>query len=103
MWVTDQTDDMGDTFATHHQRGGPTETSFTQYDDDIHWRWMFTGECEKSASFVAVLGASNLTYAEPVVHPDLPTWVGCHICAFEYFGGTTPVWVPDNRVTMMPT
>ena len=55
-----------------------------------------TGECRKAVLFLAVLGASNLTYAEPVLHQDLPTWVGCHVRAFEYFGGTTEIWVPDN-------
>jgi len=55
-----------------------------------------TGECQKAVLFVAVLGASNLTYIEPVLHQDLATWVGCHVRAFEYFGGVTPVWVPDN-------
>ena len=56
----------------------------------------FSGECQKAVLFVAVLGASNLTYAEPVLHQDLPTWIGCHVRAFEYFGGVTPLWVPDN-------
>lgn len=55
-----------------------------------------TGECQQAVLFLAVLGASNLTYAEPVLHQDLPTWVGCHVRAFEYFGGTTEIWVPDN-------
>ncbi len=35
-----------------------------------------TGECQKAVLFLAVLGASNLTYAEPVLHQDLPTWIG---------------------------
>ena len=26
--------------------------------------------------FVAVLGASNLTYVEPVLSEELPTWIG---------------------------
>ncbi|MEN9818569.1 MAG: hypothetical protein RLZ32_2449 [Gemmatimonadota bacterium] len=55
-----------------------------------------TGECRKAVLFVAVLGASNLTYVEPVLEQDLRTWVGCHVRAFEYFGGVAPVWVPDN-------
>ncbi len=38
-----------------------------------------TGECQKAVLFLAVLGASNLTYAEPVLQQDLPTWVGCHL------------------------
>lgn len=55
-----------------------------------------TGEIQKAVLFVAVLGASNLTYVEPVLHQDLPTWVGCHVRAFEFFGGVTEILVPDN-------
>lgn len=55
-----------------------------------------TGECRTAVLFVAVLGASNLTYAEPVLAQNLPTWVGCHVRACEYFGGTSEIWVPDN-------
>jgi transposase len=55
-----------------------------------------TGECRKAVLFVAVLGASNLTYVEPVFHQDLSTWIVCHVRAFEYFGGGTEIWVPDN-------
>ncbi|MGC3998592.1 MAG: hypothetical protein QM767_14470 [Anaeromyxobacter sp.] len=50
-----------------------------------------TGDRSKAVLFVAVLGASNLTYAESVLHQDLPTWVGCHPRAFEYFGGTSEI------------
>jgi hypothetical protein len=46
--------------------------------------------------FIAVLGASNLTYVEPVLSEDLPTWIGCHVRALEFFGGTAEIWVPDN-------
>ena len=45
---------------------------------------------------MAVLGASNLTYVEPVFSEDVPTWVGFHVRAFEYFGGVTEVVVPEN-------
>ena len=55
-----------------------------------------TGECQKAVLFVAVLGASNLTYVEPVLHQDLPTWVGCHVRMCEFFGGVSEIWVPDN-------
>ncbi|XXF79239.1 IS21 family transposase [Myxococcaceae bacterium GXIMD 01537] len=43
-----------------------------------------------------MLGASNLTYVEPVFSEDVATWVGCHVRAFEYFGGVTQLVVPDN-------
>jgi transposase len=55
-----------------------------------------TGECQKARLFVAVLGASNLTYVEPTLSEDLPTWIGCHVRAFEFFGGVPEVLVPDN-------
>lgn len=55
-----------------------------------------TGEVRVAKLFVAVLGASNLTYVEPVFSEEVATWVGCHVRAFEYFGGVTQVVVPDN-------
>ena len=55
-----------------------------------------SGESQIAKLFVAVLGASNLTYVEPVLHEDLPTWIGCHVRAFEFFGGVPEIVVPDN-------
>ena len=55
-----------------------------------------TGEVSVAKLFVAVLGASNLTYVEPVLHEDLPTWIQCHINAFNFFGGVAEITVPDN-------
>jgi transposase len=55
-----------------------------------------TGECQTAKLFVAVLGASNLTYVEPVLHEDLSTWIDCHVRALAYFGGVPAIWVPDN-------
>jgi transposase len=55
-----------------------------------------TGEVRKVKLFLAVLGASNLTYVEPVFGEDLPTWIGCHVRAFEYLGGVPGAVVPDN-------
>lgn len=55
-----------------------------------------TGEYEVAKLFVAVLGASNYTYVEPVLREDLPTWIGCHVRAFDFFGGVPQAVVPDN-------
>lgn len=55
-----------------------------------------SGELRVAKLFVAVLGGSNLTYVEAVLHEDIPTWLGCHARAFEYFGGVTEIVVPDN-------
>ncbi len=46
--------------------------------------------------FVAVLGASNYTYAEATLSQSLPDWIGCHINAFGYFNGVPELIVPDN-------
>lgn len=55
-----------------------------------------TGEIRPAAIFVAVLGASNYTYAEATWDQKLPNWIGSHIRAFEFFGGVPALLVPDN-------
>lgn len=54
------------------------------------------GEPRPAAVFVAVLGASSYTFAEATAGQDLRSWTGSHTRAFEFFGGTTEVVVPDN-------
>jgi transposase len=55
-----------------------------------------SGEVHPAAVFVAVLGASNYTFAEATTGQDLRNWIGSHMRAFEFFGGVTQVVVPDN-------
>jgi transposase len=55
-----------------------------------------SGEAHPSAVFVAVLGASNYTFAEATPGQDLRSWIGSHMRAFEFFGGAVEVVVPDN-------
>lgn len=55
-----------------------------------------TGEIRAAQIFVAVLGASNLTYAEAVWTQTLPDWVGAHVRALEFIGGVPRQIVPDN-------
>lgn len=55
-----------------------------------------TGEIRDAQIFVAVLGASNYTFCQAVFSQDLQNWVFCHTAAFEFFGGTTAIIVPDN-------
>ena len=58
-----------------------------------------TGEIQKAQIFLAVLGASNYTYAEAVRSQELFNWISCHTHAFEFFGGVTELVVPDNLKT----
>jgi transposase len=55
-----------------------------------------TGEIRTAQIFVAVLGASNYTFAEATWSQSLPDWLGSHVRAFEFFGGTPVMLVPDN-------
>ena len=55
-----------------------------------------TGEIRSAQIFVAVLGASNYTFAEATWSQSLPDWLGSHVRAFEFFGGTPVMLVPDN-------
>ena len=55
-----------------------------------------SGEIHPAHVFVAVLGASNYTYAEATLTQSLPDWLGSHVRMFEYFGGCTEILVPDN-------
>jgi transposase len=58
------------------------------------------GSPEFQASlFVAVLGASNYTYAEATKNQQLENWIGCHVRAFEFINGVTELLVPDNTRT----
>ncbi|MGH2712730.1 MAG: IS21 family transposase [Thermoleophilaceae bacterium] len=59
-----------------------------------------TGEITLEAQvFVAVLGASNHTYAEAFPSQELEHWISGHIHGFEAWGGTTRIVVPDNPRT----
>jgi transposase len=55
-----------------------------------------TGEVHEVAIFVAVLGASNDTYAEATWTQSLPDWIGSHVRTFAVLGGVPEVVVPDN-------
>jgi transposase len=55
-----------------------------------------TGEVTEVELFVAVLGASNYTFAEATRSQKLADFVGSTIRAFEYFGAVPEVVVPDQ-------
>jgi transposase len=55
-----------------------------------------TGEERRAHIFVAVLGASNYTYAEARWSEALPEWIGAHVNAFTVIGGVPGAVVCDN-------
>lgn len=55
-----------------------------------------TGEVRRAQIFVAVLGASNYTYACATATQTAEDWVRSIIGALEYFGGVPRLLVPDQ-------
>jgi transposase len=55
-----------------------------------------TGDTREAQIFVAVLGASNLTYVEATWTQGLPDWIGAHTHAFAMIDGVPRLLVPDN-------
>ena len=55
-----------------------------------------TGDVMSAELFVAVLGASNYTYAEATLSQGLVDWIGSHTRAFAFFGGVAAQTVSDN-------
>ncbi|UCF86304.1 MAG: IS21 family transposase [Desulfobacteraceae bacterium] len=55
-----------------------------------------TGQVMDAQIFVAVLGASNYTYAEASADQGLCNWIASHVRAFEYFEGVPQIVIPDN-------
>jgi transposase len=55
-----------------------------------------TGEVRMAEIFVAVLGASNLTYAEATWTQTLPDWIGAHVRMLRFWGAAPRLFIPDN-------
>jgi transposase len=58
-----------------------------------------TGEVSMASMFVAVLPASNYTYAEAQAGENQCNWNNGHVRAFHFFGGVVKIVVPDNLKT----
>lgn len=54
-----------------------------------------TGEIREAQVFVAVLGASNYTYACASWSQQQSDWLQAHVKAFEFFGGVPEMVIPD--------
>jgi len=54
------------------------------------------GSVSKAQVFVAVLGASGYTFVHATLSQKQEDFIASHILAYEFFGGTPEVVVPDN-------
>jgi transposase len=59
-----------------------------------------TGQVRPAQIFVAVMGASNFTYAEASWTQALADWIGAHTRAFAAIGGVPKLLVPDNTKSL---
>ena len=55
-----------------------------------------TGEARQAQVFVAVMGASNYTFACASWSQKQEDWLDAHVQVFEFLGGVPEVVVPDN-------
>lgn len=53
-------------------------------------------QAERAHIFVAVLGASNYTFACATAAESMPEWLGAISLALEFYGGVPAMLVPDN-------
>jgi len=83
--------------ATMRQVHGPAEKLFVDFaGDTVPVIDPSTGEERRAHIFVAVLGASNFTYAEGRWSEALPDWIGAHVNALAVIGGVAHAIVCDN-------
>ena len=84
-----------DVVLRHEHRAG--EKVFVDYaGDTVAVRNPSADEPREAQIFVAVLGASNYTFAEATWTQGLGDWIGSHIRAFAFFSGVPEIVVPDN-------
>jgi transposase len=77
-----------------HKAGEKTFVDYSGKQPEIADRE--TGEVLPVELFVAVLGASNLTFAEASRTQQSQDWIASHCRAVEYFGGVTRLFIPDQ-------
>lgn len=83
--------------ATMRQTHAAGEKLFVDFaGDTVPVFDALTGEARACKIFVAVLGASNYTYAEARLSEALPEWICAHVNTFAYLGGVPKAVVCDN-------
>jgi transposase len=83
--------------VTMRQSHAGGEKLFVDYaGDGVAVADRLTGEIRQAQIFVAVMGASNFTYAEATWTQGLADWIGAHTRALAEIGGVPRLLVPDN-------
>lgn len=58
-----------------------------------------TGVITKAWIFIGVMTYSQYTFAEAFINEGQAAWNTAHVHMYEFFGGVTPILVPDNAST----
>jgi transposase len=78
---------LSPTMRQHHVAG---DKAFVDYSGKrVPIVDSLTGEMRMAELFIAVLGASNFTYADASWTQSLPDWIGAHVRMFRFFGSAT--------------
>lgn len=86
--------------VTMHIQHKPGEKLFVDWaGDTMEVVNRLTGEKSKVYLFVSALGVSGYPYAEAFYNMSMASWIAAHVHAFEYYGGTPRILVPDNLRT----
>ena len=86
--------------VTLRQRHVAGEKTFLDWaGKTMAWTDPTTGAPHPAYLFVAILGASDYTFAAAYADQQLPSWIDAHIQAADFYGGVTKLWVPDNAKT----
>jgi transposase len=85
---------LSPTMRQHHVAGDKVFVDYSGKTVPIVDRG--TGEVRPAQLFVAVLGASNYTYAEVSWTQGLQDWIDAHVHMFTFFQGCPRLVVPDN-------
>jgi len=86
-----------DPVMRHHHR--PGEKMFVDWAGQTVPLHEAGGVVSEASVFIAVLGASNKTFARAFPDQKLPSWISAHCQAYAFFEGVAQVTVPDNPKT----
>lgn len=81
------------TLRQHHVAGDKTFLDWA--GKTLRWTNPDNGQPLPAYLFVAVLGASNYTFAHAYADQRLPSWIAAHLELAEFCGGVTRLWVPE--------
>lgn len=58
-----------------------------------------TGKITKANIFIGIMTYSQYAYVEAFINEQQKSWLTAHVHMYEFFGGVTPILVPDNAPT----